>query len=268
MSPMVTSPWQRRIGRAEELAREHAFAAEILGFYARTARFQESLYRRLQGSIPPGRSGALAGAVDQDAWAKLAPEFGPFLSMVEKNGPRPLAQLALDLRNRDETAWFDTLRDGWTAELPSEAGTFLARAFLQPYAELLRGRAALNLNGYSHPSCPFCHRKPGLGVLRPQGDGASRFLVCFFCLTEWEYRRIVCPGCGEQDSTKLPVYTAAQFDHIRVECCDTCRQYMKTVNLTENGLAEPLTDEIASVPLDLWAQEHQYSKLQPNLLGM
>src|ERR1700694_2572092 len=37
---------------------------------------------------------------------------------------------------------------------------------------------------------------------------------------------------------------------------------------TKNGLAEPLIDELASVPLDLWAQEHGYAKLHPNLLGI
>ena len=39
-------------------------------------------------------------------------------------------------------------------------------------------------------------------------------------------------------------------------------------DLTKNGLANPLVDELASVPLDLWAQEHGYAKVCPNLLGM
>ena len=76
------------------------------------------------------------------------------------------------------------------------------------------------------------------------------------------------PGCGEEDNGKLPVYTAAEFDYIRVECCDTCKSYIKTVDLTKNGRAEPVVDEIASAPLDLWAQEHGYSKLQLNVVGL
>jgi formate dehydrogenase maturation protein FdhE len=27
-------------------------------------------------------------------------------------------------------------------------------------------------------------------------------------------------------------------------------------------------DELASIPLDLWAQEHGYAKLHPNMFGM
>ena len=32
--------------------------------------------------------------------------------------------------------------------------------------------------------------------------------------------------------------------------------------------AVPEVDELASVVLDLWAAEHGYTKLQPNLFGM
>jgi formate dehydrogenase maturation protein FdhE len=34
-----------------------------------------------------------------------------------------------------------------------------------------------------------------------------------------------------------------------------------------DGLAVPLVDEVASVPLDLWAAEHGYKKLEANLMG-
>jgi FdhE protein len=64
------------------------------------------------------------------------------------------------------------------------------------------------------------------------------------------------------------VYSATQFDHVRVEACDTCRRYIKTVDLTKNGHAVPVVDELATMPLNLWAQEHGYLKLQANLLGI
>ena len=88
------------------------------------------------------------------------------------------------------------------------------------------------------------------------------------CATEWTYGRIVCTACGETTVEKLAVYTATQFDYVRVEACDTCHYYIKTVDLTKNGLAIPVVDELATIPLDLWAQEHQYVKLQANLIGV
>jgi FdhE protein len=87
-------------------------------------------------------------------------------------------------------------------------------------------------------------------------------------LSEWAYGRLVCPGCGEQDVDKLPIYTASQFDYVRIEGCDACGLYIKTVDLTKNGLAVPVVDELAAIPLSLWAYEHGYVKLQANLLGI
>ena len=100
------------------------------------------------------------------------------------------------------------------------------------------------------------------------GDGGARSMICSFCFAEWEFRRIVCPGCGEENDKKLAVFTASDFDYIRVECCDSCKTYIKTVDLTKNGRAEPMVDELASAPLDLWAREHGYAKLQTNLMGI
>ena len=155
-----------------------------------------------------------------------------------------------------------------TSHPPSEPKEFLALAFLQPYAEFVRTSAGMRVEGHTHSLCPLCNRKPALGVLRQQGDGGQRSLLCGFCVTEWEYRRVVCPGCGEEDHAKLPVYTADELPYVRVECCDTCRTYIKSIDFTKNGLADPMVDELASIPLSLWADEHGYAKLYPNLLGM
>ena len=85
---------------------------------------------------------------------------------------------------------------------------------------------------------------------------------------EWDYLRIACPACEESRDDRMCVYTASQFEHIRVEACETCRIYIKTVDLTKNGHAVPVVDELATIPLNLWAQEHQYAKLRANLLGI
>ena len=287
--PVAITAWQHRIRRAEHLAAQHPFAAEILGFYIHVARFQEGLYQLIErasrdssASVPPAvlREKARASRPlpgQQDAGAtntlelpELLTSFPPFLAVVEENGPARLAQVAHDLHHAPSSSWSDLLNACWSAtgQPPSDPHEFLALAFLQPYAEFVRSRAPLQLDGYTHPLCPFCNRKPASGVLRQQGDGGRRSLLCGFCLTEWEFRRVVCPGCGQEDNAKLPVYTAEELPYIRVECCDTCQTYIKSIDLTKNGLADPLVDELASIPLSLWAQEHGYAKLYPNLLGM
>ncbi len=268
---MAKTSWQQRIQRAEELAGQHAFAAEMLGFYVQMARFQEGLYHRLENAAgSKTQVSSRERLVGPPELPELISSFGTFLTVVEKKGPARLAETACELRGRGDESWSHCLDACWSATETSaaDAQTFLARAFLQPYAEFVRSRVPMQWDGYTYSLCPFCNRKPGLGILRQQGDGARRSLLCSFCVAEWEFRRIVCPGCGEEDNRKLPVYTAAEFDYIRVECCDTCKSYIKTVDLTKNGHAEPVVDEIASAPLDLWAQDHGYSKLELNVVGM
>ena len=264
--PVITNPWLQRIRRAQQLADQHPFAGEILGFYVHVARFQQGIYQRLQ----PVSANSSARLPDRPEFAELLGSFPEFLSLVESKAPAQFAQVARELRNSAPGSWPDLLNHCWSnsGDAPADPQEFLATAFLQPYAESVRTCSRLQLEGYTHPLCPFCSRKPAVGVLRQLGDGARRNLFCGFCLCEWEFRRVVCPACGEENQTKLPVYTAEQFPHMRVECCDTCHTYIKSTDLTKNGLADPLVDELASVPLDLWAREHEYEKLRPNLFGM
>lgn len=268
---MSRDQWQRRIERAEELAGKYPFAGEILGFYADIARFQKDLYDHLEDSTRQQHRTKTQAAGPPELGLLLA-RFRPFLLVVEKTGPAPLAQVARHLdagSNDSHTQLLNAFWDGMgPADAPAGPEQFFARAFLQPYAEFVRSRSDRRWAGYTQSVCPFCGRQPGFGVLRPLGDGGQRSLVCSFCLAEWEFRRIVCASCGEEDHRKLPVYTAEELAHVRVECCDTCKRYLKTVDLTKSGLAEPLVDEIAAVPLDLWAQERGYTKIQPNLMQL
>ena len=263
----MLSPWQRRIQRAQELARHYAFAAEILGFYIHVARFQEDLQRRLSAALPQSYA-SMNKPLGDGELSKIRPSFNSFLSLAEAHGPKPMAKLSQELCARGQDFWSDLLNNTWTTRSASDAQGLLALAFLQPYAELLRSREAPSLHQYTSALCPFCNRRPGFAVLRQKGEGAARSLVCFFCLTEWEFRRLVCPACGEENDKKLPIFTAGDFDYIRVECCDSCKTYIKSIDLTKNGHSEPLVDELASVPLDLWTQERGYAKLQNNILGM
>jgi FdhE protein len=200
------------------------------------------------------------------------PQFQEFLKLVAANAPVTLAESARQLSTQPSEAWAGILQDYWATsgrdDRPNAAfDQFLQRAFLQPHAEYLAGDCAGD-EAAAYPSlCPLCGARPLLGVLRPEGDGGKRFLLCSFCLREWEFRRIFCATCGEETETKLPVYVAEQFPYIRVEACETCKFYLRTIDLTKDGNAVPLVDDLAAIPLSLWAEEHGYSRAQPNLLG-
>jgi FdhE protein len=264
---VTPTPWQRRIQRAEELVSHSPWMGEILRFYVQVAGFQQQLQRAFSATLEL-KDRRIEGPLRPVELSQLTPRLEAFLRMAEKHGPEPLAAVSRELRHRGPNFWSELLASTWESFTTSDAQGFLAAAFLQPYAELLRSRTSLTPAQGSRRLCPFCNRTPCFGVMRPMGDGAARWLACCFCLAEWEFRRIVCPGCGEENDQQLVLFSATDFEHIRVECCQTCKTYLKTIDLTKNGLAEPVVDELASAPLDLWARERGYAKLHANLFGM
>jgi FdhE protein len=271
---MKHGKWDLRIRRANQLASVHAFASEGLQFYQRIAQFQKSLYAEVEAKCGTTKEARPHGTLrlELDLFL-LLPRFSPFLSMIEESAPSALAQAASGLRALDGNRWQELLAEFWRGEPGSAANLAPAEAliswiFLQPYAEYLADytqQAPL----HTTPSlCPLCGSKPLVGALRPEGDGGKRSLICSLCANEWEFRRIVCPACGEEDVHKLAVYTAKEFAHVRLEACDTCRGYIKTVDLTKDGHAIPMVDELATIPLNLWAAERGYTKVRTNLLGI
>lgn len=268
---MAKNEWQRRIERAQRLTQEYPAAADILHFFGAITEFQQRLWQTLEsGAASLGQHSRSANLFAGPLPEFLLGEFKSFLPTVAEHGPAPLAQAAHECQSNEHShaALLTGFWQGSDGALEAGASDFLARAFLQPYAVFLRSGQNPIPTGPTPCLCPACGRKPGLGVLRPQGDGGLRSLICSFCLEEWEFRRILCAACGEENHAKLPVYTAEEFPHVRVECCDACRCYIKTVDMTKTGLADPVVDEIATIPLDLWAHQQGYAKLQRNLMQM
>lgn len=275
MTPGQTggTAYDTRICRAERLSTQHAFAREFLDFYRHVATFQKILRANIAscgGEKSP--DGSKTGIRDSLDLTVLLPYFRGFLSLIEQQAPPALSEAARQMALLSSDSWIASLQSYWkhAGIYDQQVGAFaqfLPRAFLQPYAEFRAQRAARPPLVATARTCPLCGARPLLGVLRPEGDGGKRFLLCSFCSQEWEFRRILCPTCEEEAEDKLPVYIAEQFPHMRVEACDTCKFYLKSVDLTKDGHAVPPVDDLAAIPLSLWAHEHGYTRLQPNLLG-
>jgi formate dehydrogenase accessory protein FdhE len=265
--------YDARIRRAEHLSAENDYASEFLTFYKHIAAFQKSFRAAIAvaGNTKPGDSLAIEVRAPLDLTI-LLPHFRGFLSTVKQHAPAALAKSAHQMSLLSSDSWIALLEAYWhhagrNDQLVGAVPQFIARAFLQPYAEFRASPAAMPPVVTTSRVCPLCGSRPLMGVLHVEGDGGKRFLLCSFCSQEWEFRRILCPTCGEEAENKLPVYQAEQIPHIRIEACDTCRFYLSTVDLTKDGNAIPLVDDLAAIPVTLWAYENGYSRLQPNLLG-
>lgn len=250
--------WDRRIKRAGELARKHSEVSELLSFYQQLARFQQQIYEALP-------------AASEHELRVLLPYFSGLLKLVRDAGSPALKAAAAALAEDSEDDRLSLLESIWQHQLESHALAgeypFFAQALLQPYAEFLADKT--NADNQGTPAlCPFCGSRPVVAVLRPEGDGGKRSLVCSLCFTEWTYRRLVCPNCGEENKEKLPVFAAKEFENVRVDACDSCHTYLKSIDMTRDGNAVPVVDELATISLNLWAAENKYQKLRPNLFGV
>lgn len=271
------NPYDARIRRAELLPSKHPYAAEILRFYVQVAKFQRDLHGRLSRNREITSRVNPTGSLREELFLPpLLREYPSFLKIVSQNAPAPLAahakQLA-DMPGDRETRRSEMLAKYWADGCKhepalDELSTFCARAFLAPLAELLASLHAMPPAFSKRMACPLCDGAPQASVLRPEGDGGKRTLLCSFCGTEWEFVRIVCASCGEENEKKQCFYTAEDPNYVRVEACDTCRRYLLSIDMTKNGLAVPAVDELAAIPLGLWAKEQGYIKVQPNLFGM
>lgn len=114
--------------------------------------------------------------------------------------------------------------------------------------------------------CPACGQAPQCAVLRPEGHGSAYFLMCSLCLAEWRFPRAQCAFCGEEG--RLALQAVDLFPHIQTQTCDGCRRYVHVIDTSKDPAACPDVDEIAALPLDVWALDNGYEKITPNLIGI
>lgn len=258
--------WDKSIKRADKLAVESSGSKELLAFYAQLLRAQEAIYESLRSRTDWLPSGDLATDLPVVQSAMTG-----FLDTVAFHGPESLAGEAHALLAAEPGTMAGQLLDYWYS--PSDT-QFFAKAILQPYTHWLAETrimpAGRELAG-GERTCPFCGGRPQLSFLQSKESGAesgNRDLLCASCLCSWEFRRVVCANCGEERPAKLGYFHSPVFDHVRIEACDSCHHYLKGIDLTRFGHAVPLVDEIYAAPLDLWAREHGYTKIELNLVGV
>ena len=99
-------------------------------------------------------------------------------------------------------------------------------------------------------------------------EGAHRNLACGLCGEEWRFQRILCPACFEEDARKLPSFQSEPHPSVRIEACETCRRYVKSIDLSEDARPIPEVDDLASLSMDLWAREQGYERIEPGIAGL
>ena len=127
--------------------------------------------------------------------------------------------------------------------------------------------------------CPCCASPPTASVLRIGGDeSGTRSLHCSLCSAQWHYVRIKCAHCestkgihyqtleGRTEASAAGGAPAGRGPAVKAECCDTCKHYLKIVQMDVDAEVEPVADDLATLPLDLLLSESGYAPAGVNLL--
>lgn len=145
-----------------------------------------------------------------------------------------------------------------TPDLKPELLTFVLvnalHPFLEAYVEALRPLIKEDL--WRRGRCPACDGEPDFAYLARESGG--RGLLCSRCDTQWVYKRLECPFCGNTKRESLAYYPS-EDNRYRLYVCDECKRYLKAIDLREVGETPLLpVERIVTIDMDLAARENGY----------
>jgi len=261
----VPALFRRRAERFRALAAGHAMG-DALELFGRVAEAQAEAIARLRLS-PNGRD--LPATLPLDASRPPGGEWREALRLVAgalEGAPMPeAAREALARLGRLGEAELDRLGSrlacGDFAGIDLAAAPFAA-AGLQTYYAALAALVPPEAVERSPSGCPLCGSPPVAGLVL--GDDKLRYLACSLCGSQWHHTRLKCSHCA---ATRGISYFSLEGDpgEVKAEACDACKGYVKLFYLEKRPAADPVADDLATLPLDLLVSEQGFGRIGPNL---
>ncbi|MEW6586108.1 MAG: formate dehydrogenase accessory protein FdhE, partial [Nitrospirota bacterium] len=137
---------------------------------------------------------------------------------------------------------------------------FLIHESIQPSlrANMEKLKDQVDLKNWLRGYCPICGSVPAMSLLKGEGQ---RYFLCSFCGFQWPSERLKCPFCENRDQQKLHYFFEEGLEAYRIDLCDQCHQYIKTVDSRRLGYESDLTlEDITTVHLDILASEKGFKR--------
>lgn len=148
----------------------------------------------------------------------------------------------------------------------------LTKISVKPSLEAIASQVRDMVEGslWSQRRCPICGSSPAISELRQlesgavegmTAEGAERILYCSFCETEWRTARLGCVFCGNTDSESLSYLYTEEEKGYRIDVCEKCRKYIKTMDsrvITHQIM--PVVDDFSTLHFDMIAEEEGYKR--------
>ncbi len=219
--------------------------------------------------------------VDVSSASELFKELCEILSSEDKELGKEIAKIQSSLKKRElalEEIFQDVLAGGHRlSELSEELSLdkdvmfTLVMASLKPSLEATAAHVADMLADASWPGlgCPVCGssqaiselRKPKQNGSKDTAEGAERILHCSFCGSEWRTTRLGCTFCRNTDAESLRYLYIDGDDGYRIDVCEECKKYIKTVDSSSiSHEVVPAVEDMATLHLDIIAGEEGYER--------
>ena len=110
--------------------------------------------------------------------------------------------------------------------------------------------------------CPICGSFPSLSLLKE--ETGKRYLLCSFCGFQWRIDRLICPFCSNKEQDSLRYLYAEGEEAYRIDLCEKCHQYIKTIDLRKLEESDPCLEDLATLHLDILVSKKGYKRSVPN----
>ena len=104
-----------------------------------------------------------------------------------------------------------------------------------------------------------------LGLLK--GERGLRHSVCSQGHCQWHVDRLGCPICDNKQPELLQHFATETDTACRIDLCDRCHHYIKTIDLRALDTPDPVLEDLATLHLDVVAIERGYARAVPNPWG-
>jgi len=219
--------------------------------------------------------------VDVASASELFRELCEILSSENKELGEEIAKIQSSLTKRElvlEEVFQDVLAGGYRlSELSEELSLdtdvmlTLVMASFKPSLEATAAHVAdmLEDTSWSGLGCPVCGSSQAISELckpkqngsKDTAEGAERILHCSFCGSEWRVARLGCTFCRNTDAESLKYLYIEGDDGYRIDVCEECKKYIKTVDSSSiSHEVVPAVEDMATLHLDIIAGEEGYKR--------
>jgi FdhE protein len=241
----------------EDIIRKKPHLTDPFRFYERAVKFTKSVRELHLPTLPEMNS------YPRESIDRIFEIFSVAFELPEGN-LSPLKR-AMELGEIDFTRLPLSETPAFSLPYPEDDLTMLLFLISKPYFLGLRDACRLGNRIWEEGRCPVCNAQPSLSWV---GEDGRRQIFCSFCATAGYYDRMGCVICQNNDGPKQNVFLFEGEEEFRVNTCDACKSYVKTI---EAGLLSRTGCEVAdlmSLPLDIVVQEKGFQRRSPNPIGM